>query len=169
MPLALLFIGILAVVIAVKGNQNDVAKQLVTDFSGASSFVPWIVAILVIAVIGKVANVPNASKMFIGLIVIVYLFANSSTGAGLWSQITSAVTNLQAPAPSDPNATGAPTQAVVGASGATTGTSPVAGSVTAGLGGATVGVGPVSASISPAGISAGAGFGGLSLGGGFSF
>ena len=49
MPLALLVIGILAVVVAIKGNYAAVWTQLDNDFTGAGNFIYWIAAIVVLA------------------------------------------------------------------------------------------------------------------------
>lgn len=158
MPLALLFIGILAVIVAIKGNYAQVAQQLTSDFSGSAGFIPWVAAIVIIAIVGKAANVPNASKMFIALIILVYLFANSSSGSGIWSQIQSALQNVSAPAASDAGAAGnEDAQAQVTQSGS-------AGTNSGGLAGL-----PISASVTPAGIGVNAGVGPISIGGGFSF
>jgi hypothetical protein len=92
MPLFLLFMGLLAIITAVKGNTADVAKQIQADFSGAGSFWYWIAAILILAVLGRALGVPNAAKMLIGLILAVYLLSQP----GLWAKGVSAL-NVSAP------------------------------------------------------------------------
>lgn len=160
MPLALIAIGILAVVVAMSGQQNAFATQLGKDFSGSGSFFYWIAAIAILAVLGKVANVPNASKLFIALIVVVYLLSNSSGGNSIFTQLTNALANFTPSQPASTGQVGAPAQAVAGASGAAATSS----STTSPLGG--IGL---NASVSPGGIgiSAGTSFGPISIGGGF--
>lgn len=93
MPLALLVIGLLAVVVAINGTQRQLAAQLASDFTGSGSFIYWIVAIAVLAMLGRVAGLENTAKAFIGLIVVVYLVSNT----GVWTQAQNALSSLSAP------------------------------------------------------------------------
>lgn len=90
MPLALLAIGALAVITGIKGNQATVMAQLESDLTGSGSFIYWIAAIIVLAIIGRVAGFPDAAKAFIALIIVVYVVSQN----GLWTQATTALAGL---------------------------------------------------------------------------
>jgi hypothetical protein len=120
MPLFLLFMGLLAIITAVKGNTSQVASQIEADFTGAGSFWYWIGAILILAVVGRALGLPEAAKMLIGLILAVYLLSQP----GLWAKGVAAL-NVSAPAAAPSQDVGAATTATgqtpiaVGSTGAT--------------------------------------------------
>jgi hypothetical protein len=90
MPLALLVIGALAIITGIKGNQAQVLGQFESDLTGSGGFIYWIAAIVVFAIFGRVAGLSSAAKMFIALILVVYVVAQN----GLWAQATAALAGL---------------------------------------------------------------------------
>jgi len=97
MPLAFLLIGILFVIVAVKGNLSAAWTQFDSDLTGSGGFIYWIVAIILLAILGRVLEMPNAAKAFIGLVVVVYVFHQSSNGT-IFQQFSSALSSASAPA-----------------------------------------------------------------------
>jgi hypothetical protein len=95
MPVALLILGFLAIMTALKGNTSQVISTVTGDLTGSGSFLLWIGSIIFIAVAGKIMNIPRASKLFIGLIVLVYFISNS----GVFTQLETAFANVSAPSP----------------------------------------------------------------------
>lgn len=112
MPLVLLILAAMVIVVGLKGNFSAVAHQLDVDLLGepsangtpaGASFLLWIGAILFIAVVGKILNIPTASKLFMVLILCVYLVSN----AGVFAQFDQAFAQVQSPATSYPFAANA--------------------------------------------------------------
>jgi len=102
MGMALLVVGLMLAVTVVKGNTAQVASQLNSDLTGSGSFLLWIGALVFLAVAGNVLNMPRATKMFMGLILAVFVLQQQ----GLWAQFSSAFSNLSAPAASTTAAVG---------------------------------------------------------------
>jgi hypothetical protein len=121
MPLALLVIGVLLVVTAIKGSGNisAVATKFETDLTGSGGFIYWIAAIVVLAIVGRVTGATNSVKMFMALVVVVYLVGQQ----GIWTQFSSAFAGLSAaatPAAVAPSATAAAATTSMGATGSDT-------------------------------------------------
>jgi hypothetical protein len=101
MPIAILLFGILMLMTAIKGNQNAVATQLNKDFTGAGgNFFVWVGLIIMLGFIGRVLHIPNAMKLLIALIVLVYLFKQK----GIFTQLDQGLTGTTAPAAASSNA-----------------------------------------------------------------
>ena len=103
---AFALLGILAIVTAVKGNQNDVATQIEKDFTASGtgpSFWVWIGAIIVLGVIGRATGATGAVRLFIALLIVVYLVANK----GIFASFQSALTKANAPVATAVDASGA--------------------------------------------------------------
>ena len=73
MQVGFIAIGFLMIIVAIKGNVSEVASQFGKDVTGKGGFLEWVGAILVFALIGRVANTPQAAKLFIALLIVVYL------------------------------------------------------------------------------------------------
>ena len=156
MPLFLLTVGILAIIVAIKGNYPDVAVQIEHDFLGAGSFVYWAAAILLLAIIGNVTETPRAAKLFIALIIVVYVVSQP----GLWAQGVAAL-GTAAPAPASTSEVG--TGATAAQNFATTSAATIGATVSSLFSGALNPVAPGVAA-GAAGIAASVGPGGASVG-----
>jgi len=93
LPLLFLIVGVLFLITAIKGNQDQLATQIEKDFTGAGSFFVWIGAILLIGVVGAAIGMPKAAKALIALMVVVFIVAQK----GLFSNLQNAITNTSAP------------------------------------------------------------------------
>ena len=105
MAVAILIIGALLMITVVKGNTGQVAAQVEQDLlgsNGQTSFLLWIGAIIFLAVVGAVLHIPRASKLFIALVIAVFVLKQN----GLWSNALSAFSQVQAPAPAPTAVTG---------------------------------------------------------------
>lgn len=101
MPFALLIIGITLLVSAVRGTYTDLDKLVVGEFKGntaQSNFLYWIVAILIVGMIGYVESLQSFSRAFLALIIIVLFlhnkgfFSNFFSGIGLNTNLSTGVT-----------------------------------------------------------------------------
>lgn len=80
MPFALLIVGIVLVVSAVRGTYSDLITLVSGEFKGSSAssnFLYWFVAIMIIGLIGYAESLRNFSRAFMGLVIIALLLSNS--------------------------------------------------------------------------------------------
>lgn len=88
MALALLFTGVVFVIAAVRGKQNDLFTLLQGDMTGPNNFVFWAAAIVLIGAIGYVPKLKGFSAALLAL-VLVAIFVRK--GAGFFDQFLAAV------------------------------------------------------------------------------
>jgi hypothetical protein len=95
MPFALLFIGILLIVVSVRNTQQAFLALLEGDFSGTGNFFYWIVALIVIGIIGYI---PKAKPVSDALLVLILLALVLTAGKeGVFSQVTAALGTTKTP------------------------------------------------------------------------
>lgn len=116
MPFALLIIGAVTLISAVKNTQGDLVGLIKKDFSnsdGQPSFIYWLVAILVIGAVGYIPKIKPLSVAFLGLLVLVMFLAKgdpSKASGGFFEKFTQAInTSATAAAPA-----AAPASTVIG-------------------------------------------------------
>lgn len=81
MPLALITIAALLIMTGINGNYQAVGKQFEQDVMGGGQgggFVSFMVGIIGIATFFRVIGMPNAGKVFISLVIIVFLLKNAN-------------------------------------------------------------------------------------------
>ena len=104
MPLALLIVGLLVCLTGLRGNYTAVAAQLTKDFSqttnvtlpggpaGTSvafpSYFVWMGCIIMVAVVTKALHLPDAGKVLIALIIVVFVIS----APGIFTQFEQAIT-----------------------------------------------------------------------------
>ena len=101
MPFALILVGLLLVVAAVRNTVTDNSttgtKGLTTlikgDFTGQNNFIYWLVAILLIGALGYVDSLRSLSRAFMALI-LVALFLTGKQGINFFTGFQSALANL---------------------------------------------------------------------------
>lgn len=94
MPFVFVVIGILFLVVAVRGTQTQMFALLKSEFVGTNSFVPWAAAILILGAIGYAKPIKPIADAMIGLIILVMLLANKG---GFFSQLNAGINNPVAP------------------------------------------------------------------------
>ncbi len=128
MPLGLLAVGMLLVVVGLKGTEKELAAQLQYDLTGTDAngnhtragFIVWLAAILSIGALGYVPVIQKPAQYLLVLILVVMVINNN----GVFSSIIGALNDSQTagPAPGIPNTpavvSGGQTGATVGNSGA---------------------------------------------------
>lgn len=80
MPFFLLIIGAIFLVAAVRGNQDDLIKLIKDDFSGSNNFIYWVMAIVIISMLGYIKSLKPVSDAFLGLIILVIIVASYKKG-----------------------------------------------------------------------------------------
>ena len=122
MPFVLLFAGILLITVAIRNQQTAFVQLLRGDFSGQGNFMYWVVAVIMIGVIGYIPKAKPVADLFLVLLLIVLVLyrgnPNSATG-GVFSQLTKALgaTNTAAQNTSLSSLLGVATSAAAGAVG----------------------------------------------------
>lgn len=95
MPFALLFIGILLIVVAVRNTQQAFLALLIGDFSGTGNFFYWVLAIIVI---GAVGYIPKAKPVSDALLILILLALVLTAGKeGVFTQLTAALGSTNTP------------------------------------------------------------------------
>lgn len=101
MPFALLSIGILLLVVAVRDQQQAFVALLGGDFSGPGNFLYWVAALAIIGAIGYIPKAKPISNLFIVLILLVLILnrGNPATGihGGIFSQLQAALGTTKQP------------------------------------------------------------------------
>lgn len=93
MPIFLLIVGVIFLVAAIRGNQNDLMDLLKSDFGGSNNFLLWVMAIVVIVGLGNFRAIRPVSDAFLGLVILVIVVANYKNGKDIFSSFLSQVKN----------------------------------------------------------------------------
>lgn len=96
MPFVLLIVGLLAVVSAIRGTEQQFGAQLVSDLKGAPGspgYIYWVSAIIAVGVVGYYAPLRTFSKTFMALILLGMILANQ----GLFARLSQALQSPQSP------------------------------------------------------------------------
>ena len=91
MPFFLLILGVIFLVTAVRGNQNDLIDLIKSDFSGQNNFFLWVLAIIIIVAVGQFKVIRPISDAFLGMIILVIILANYKNGKDIFSSFISQV------------------------------------------------------------------------------
>lgn len=87
MPFALLIVGIVLVVSAVRGTTDNLTTLVKGDFTGQDNFIYWFVSILIIGALGYIDALKGLSRMFLALVIVVLFLRNG----GFFQQAQSAL------------------------------------------------------------------------------
>lgn len=80
MPIALIIIGLVAILTGVNNTYRQAATQLQKD---GTDFLKWIVVIIILGAMGYVKDLQTFSRAFLTLILVAMVLSNSRTGKGL--------------------------------------------------------------------------------------
>ena len=78
MPLALVTIAVFLILVGIKGNYKDVGQQFESDFMGQGGFFNFLVGIVGIAIFFRLLGLPNAGRVFLILVLLVYFMQNQN-------------------------------------------------------------------------------------------
>lgn len=88
MPFALVIVGLMLTIAAVRGTQGDLFALVQGDFTGQSSFIYWLAAIGIIGGIGYIPSLRGLSHAFLALVLVVLVLHQNT---GIWANLTSAL------------------------------------------------------------------------------
>jgi hypothetical protein len=95
MPFALLFIGILLIVVSIRNTEQAFLALLVGDFSGTGNFFYWVLAIIVVGVVGYIPRAKPVSDALLVLILLALVLTASKSG--VFTQLTAALGSTKTP------------------------------------------------------------------------
>lgn len=113
MPVALVIIGMILLIAGIRDNVGNLGKLVAGDFSGPGNFFYWSVSIIIVGSLGYVPALKNPSRAFLILVLLVMILSNK----GFFTQLQSAVSSVQAPAPTGQTASQAQAAASSGGGG----------------------------------------------------
>lgn len=93
MSLALLVIGIVFVVAAVRGQTEELFSLLRGDFTGSNNFLYWLLALGLVGAIGYIPKLKSFSTTFLVLVIVAILLSHKGFFADLQSAINSSANN----------------------------------------------------------------------------
>lgn len=94
MAFALLIIGIILIVSAIRNSASQLWTVLVGDFSGPGNFIYWIIALIIIGMVGYVKKLKALSDGLLVLIILALFLSKGNTsqpGGGFFKQLMSAL------------------------------------------------------------------------------
>jgi hypothetical protein len=100
MPFALMIVGLVLLVSAIRGTQQDLFKLVKGDFTGPNNFIFWMAAILAIGAMGYIPRVKPISTAFLVLVVLVLVLARGNpqgVGGGLFTKLTTGLKSTVTP------------------------------------------------------------------------
>ena len=87
MPFALLFIGILLIVVGFQNTYKQFAAEVIKDFSGPGNFFYWMISIGLVGSLGYAESLKTFSRVFMALIIVAMILNNR----GFFSKFSEAV------------------------------------------------------------------------------
>jgi len=106
MPFALLIIGAIILIAAIRGQTGTLFSLIKSDFTGSGNYLYWIVAILAVGSVGYIKKLQPISDAFLALVLVVLFLSNkgffSQFMTGLSTQgncSTSGTSDTSSPAP----------------------------------------------------------------------
>lgn len=115
MPFALIIVGLVLVVAAVRGTTDTLFSTVKGDFEGPNNFTYWVVAILILGALGYVPSLEKISRLFLALVVVALFLSNggffekfnqqafgsspADTSLGSLGSLSGALSNLATPQP----------------------------------------------------------------------
>lgn len=91
MPFVLLFIGLVAILVGVRGHGKDAGDLLAKEFTGSNSFIQWFLAIMILGLIGYYKPAKPVADGMIGLLIVAMIISKK----GLFANLESAFQNAQ--------------------------------------------------------------------------
>lgn len=91
MAWAFLIVGMIFLVSAIKGTQHDLWMLVKSDFTGSGNFFYWVLAIIIIVVLGNIKSIRPVTDAFLGLVILVIILAQYKGGNDLFSSFISQV------------------------------------------------------------------------------
>lgn len=103
MAFALLFLGIMMIVSAIRNTHCALVTLMANDFSGQGNFMYWVVALILIGAVGYVEKLKPLSDGLLVLVLLALVLSRGNpkfnSGGGFFKQFTSALGTTTKPNP----------------------------------------------------------------------
>jgi len=76
MPIALVFIGVVILVVAIRGTEKEFFALLKSDFTGPGNFIYWVLAFYLIGAVGYFPPLRKLSNTFLVLVILALFLSN---------------------------------------------------------------------------------------------
>jgi hypothetical protein len=94
MPFVFVVVGLLFLVVAVRGTQDALFSLLKTEFTGTGSFIPWAAAIFILGAVGYAKPIKPIADAMIGLVLLAMILNNKGS---IFKQFETQIANPTAP------------------------------------------------------------------------
>jgi len=94
MPFIFLIVGLMLLVIGVRGQSNAAISLLQNEFTGANSFIQWFLAIMILGLVGYYKPIKPLVDGLIGLVILAMIL-NEQTQNNIFGALESAFQNTQ--------------------------------------------------------------------------
>jgi hypothetical protein len=91
MGFALIGFGLLLTIAGARDTQGDLFALLQGDFTGSGSFLYWVAAIAFVGGLGYAKTLRPISHAFLGLIFVVFIFAENKNGRNIFAELSTAL------------------------------------------------------------------------------
>lgn len=91
MPFALIIIGAVMVIAAVKNTQGTLGQLVKGDFTGPNNFIFWLAAMFLIGAIGYIPKAKGIATALLALVIVVLFLTKGNpqgVGGGFFAQLT---------------------------------------------------------------------------------
>lgn len=95
MPLALIAVGLILLISAMRGTTGQLFDLLKNDFTGPGNFLIWILVLAAVGSVGYVKDLRPIANAFLVLILLVFILAANKGGRDFFSSLVSQVTDTQ--------------------------------------------------------------------------
>lgn len=87
MPFALILVGVLLVVAAVRGTTDVLFTLVKQDFTGPNNYTYWLASILLIGALGYIKPLQPISRIFLALLIVVLVVSHGGLFAKFNAQV----------------------------------------------------------------------------------
>jgi hypothetical protein len=91
MPFLFILSGLVMIVSATRGTNQQLLTLLKSDFTGKNNFIYWMLSILLIGAVGYIPDLKPVSRAFLVLVVIVLILKNG----GVFTEFSKAIGTTQ--------------------------------------------------------------------------
>jgi hypothetical protein len=100
MPFIFLIVGLMILVIGVRGQSNTAITLLQSEFTGANSFIQWFLAIMILGLAGYYRPIKPVTDGLIGLVILAMVL-NEQSQNNIFGALEQAFQNTTPSAPSN--------------------------------------------------------------------
>lgn len=101
MPLALLMIGVMLIVAALRGTERELFALIKSDFTGPNNFIFWVLSLYLISALGYIPQLRKLSNTFLVLVVLALFLSNK----GFFAKFMGAINGTTKYVPQDTGGT----------------------------------------------------------------